>query len=135
MQIANKFMMVAINVGDMAKSKAFYAEKLGFDISTEYRQDDNNWWVSLTLPDGGATITLSRASSSPESVKEGTLTFYIETSDVKAAHTALRDKGVVVDDVQDDLFGPGSGVQWCAAKDPDGNTVMLAQKHDSRAPF
>jgi catechol 2,3-dioxygenase-like lactoylglutathione lyase family enzyme len=135
MQVANKLMMLAVNVGDMAKSKAFYAEKLGFEIATEYRQDDNNWWVTLTLPEGGATITLSRASVSPESVKSGTLAAYFETSDVDTAHKQLADKGVDVEDVQNDLFGPGSDVKWFNAKDPDGNVVFFAQKHDARAPF
>lgn len=135
MQVASKLMMCAINVADMPKAKEFYAEKLGFEISTEYRQDDNNWWVTLALPEGGATVTLSRASVSPESVRPGTLTMYFETADIDAAHAELVGKDVEADDVQDDLFGPGSGVKWFSVKDPDGNQVMFAEKHDARAPF
>lgn len=135
MQVANKLMMLAVNVADMSKSKAFYAQKLGFEISTEYRQDDNNWWVTLALPDGGATLTLSRASVSPESVKSGTLSVYFETSDIDTAQKELSDKNVEVSEVQNDLFGPGSGVKWFSATDPDGNQVMFAEKHDPRAPF
>jgi catechol 2,3-dioxygenase-like lactoylglutathione lyase family enzyme len=128
-------MMLAINVGDMSKSKAFYVDQLGFKVSTDYRQDDDNWWVTLTFPEGGATMTLSRASVSPESVKPGTLSVYFETSDVDATHKELSDKGVEANDVQDDLFGPGSGVKWFNVKDPDGNPVFFVQKHDPRSPF
>ncbi len=135
MQVANQLMMVSMNVADMGKSKSFYVSKLGFKIATEYRQDDNNWWVTLELPEGGATLTLSRAGVSPESIKEGTLSIYFETSDVEAAHKELSAKDLELDDVQDDLFGPGSGVKWFNAKDPDGNTVFMVQKHDARAPF
>ena len=135
MQAANKLMMVSINVADMEKSKSFYASKLGFKISTEYRQDDNNWWVSLELPEGGATLTLSRASIAPESLKPDTLSIYFETSDVEAAHEELTGKDLKLDDIQDDLFGPGSGVKWFNLKDPDGNAVFFVQKHDARAPF
>jgi catechol 2,3-dioxygenase-like lactoylglutathione lyase family enzyme len=131
---ANKIMMCAMNVSDMAKSKEFYADKLGFTISTEYRRDDDNWWVTLALPEGGATLTLSRASVSPESMKPGTLAVYTETSDVEAAHKEVSAK-VKAEDIQDDLFGPGSGVKWFNVEDPDGTRVFFVQKHDARAPF
>jgi catechol 2,3-dioxygenase-like lactoylglutathione lyase family enzyme len=135
MQLANKFMMLSFNVGDMAKSKAFYAETLGFKVATDYRQDDDNWWVTLAFPEGGATMTLSRASVSPESVQPGTLALYLETADVEAAHKELKGKGAEVNNITDDLFGPGSGVKWFNVKDPDGNMVFLVQEHKARAPF
>ncbi len=135
MHIANQLMMVSVNVGDMNASKSFYIDKLGFKVSTEYRQDDNNWWVTLAFPGGGASLTLSRASMSPESIKEGTLSIYFETSDVETTHKDLSGKDLGVSDVQDDLFGPGSGVKWFNVKDPDGNSIFMVQKHDARAPF
>jgi hypothetical protein len=36
-------------------------------------------------------------------------------------------KGVKVNEVKDDLFGPGSAVKWFSVEDPDGNQVMLVQ--------
>ena len=137
MQAANKLMMASVNVSDMAKSKAFYSEKLGFTITTDYRQDDNNWWVTLELPEGGATMTLSRASVSPDSIQSGTLALYFETNDVEAVHATLKEKGVEVSDVTDDLFGQGSGVKWINAADPDGTRIFFVQKHEksARTPF
>lgn len=137
MQAANKLMMASVNVSDMAKSKEFYSEKLGFTITTDYRQDDDNWWVTLELPEGGATMTLSRASVSPEAIKGGTLALYFETNDVAAAHAALKDKDVAVNDLSNDLFGQGSGVQWFNVADPDGTMVFFVAKHDktARTPF
>jgi catechol 2,3-dioxygenase-like lactoylglutathione lyase family enzyme len=135
MQIANKLMMVSMNVADMPKSKEFYAKKLGFEISTEYRQDDDNWWVTLAPAEGGAALTLSRALVSPESIKAGTLSMYFEAEDIEISHRTLAEAGVETDDIQNDLFGPGSNVKWFSVKDPDGNQVMFAEKHDSRAPF
>lgn len=128
-------MMCSINVADMSKSKNFYVTKLGFEITTEYRQDDDNWWTTLALPEGGTNLTLSRASVSPESIKAGTLAMYFEVSDINAAHEEVAGKDIETDGVQDDLFGPGSGVKWFSVKDPDGNQVMFADKHDVRAPF
>lgn len=134
-QVVNKFMMLSINVSDMPKAKSFYADKLGLRVNTDYRMDDNNWWVSLTFPEGGAAITLARAGAYPESIKPGTLSLYFETSDVIAAHKELSGKGVATNQIQNDLFGPGSGVKFFNFKDPDGNLVHLVQEHISRAPF
>lgn len=135
MEAANKLMMVSTNVGDMSKTKAFYVGQLGFKVSTEYHQDDNNWWVTLEFPGGGATLTLSRASVSPQNIQAGTLSLYFETFDIAAAHEGLGGKELAVSGVQDDLFGPDSGVRWFNVKDPDGNAVFFVQQHDVRAPF
>ena len=83
-QIVNKLMMLSMYVSDMPKAKAFYADKLGLKITTDYRKDDDNWWVSLVLPEGGATITLSRATGF-ENMRPGMMTLYFETSDIVAA--------------------------------------------------
>jgi catechol 2,3-dioxygenase-like lactoylglutathione lyase family enzyme len=133
--VVNKFMMLTLNVSDMPKAKAFYADKLGLKITTDYRIDNNNWWISLTTPEGGATITLARASAYPENIKPGTMALYFETSDIVAAHEELSGEGVQVNDIQNDLFGPGSGVNFFNLKDPDGNLVHLVQAHESRVPF
>ncbi len=135
MQTANKLMMVTINVGDMTKSKEFYVDKLGFAISTEYRMDDDNWWTTLALPEGGASLTLSRSSAAAENAQLSKVSVYFETSDVDATHKELSDKDLEIDEVQDDLFGPGSAVKWLNVKDPDENVIFFAQKHDARAPF
>jgi catechol 2,3-dioxygenase-like lactoylglutathione lyase family enzyme len=123
-QVVDKLMMFGMVVSDMPKSKAFYADKLGLKVTTDYRQDDDHWWVSLTLPEGGVTITLTTFH---ENIKPGTISIYFATSDVTAAHKELSDKGVEVNEVQDDLFGPGSGVKFFNLEDPDGNWVHLVQ--------
>ena len=131
MQIVNKLMMVTIAVSDMPKAKEFYVDKLGFKVTIDYHQDEENWYVTLALPEGGAGITLIFQQENMESAK---MTMYFETSDVVAAHNELMDKGVKVNEVQDDLF-PGSGVKWFNLEDPDGNMVFLVQAHEPRAPF
>jgi predicted enzyme related to lactoylglutathione lyase len=60
-------------------------------------------------------------------MKPGTTKLYFATSDVAAARKELSDKGVKVNEVKDDLFGPGSGVKWFNFEDPDGNEVLLVQ--------
>lgn len=128
-QVVNKLSMVSIVVSDMKKAKEFYAEKLGLEVATDYRQDDDNWWVTLTLPGGGASITLARSSTTHnEPPQPDTIGFYLSTSDIAAAHKELNEKGVKTGEVRDDLYGPGSGVKFFQLKDPDGNQVTFAQE-------
>ena len=127
--VANKLTMVSVVVSDMKRAKEFYAEKLGLEVATDYRQNDDNWWVTLTLPGGGASITLARSSTtSNEPPKPGTLGFYLSTSDIAAAHKKLNEKGVKPSEIQDNLYGPGSGVKFFQLQDPDGNQVTFAQE-------
>ncbi len=128
MATINQLTMVSVVVSDMKKAKAFYAEQLGLEVATDYRQNDNNWWVTITLPGGGASITLARSSTTVnEPPKPGTLGFYLSTPDIAAAHTTLKEKGVSPSEIQDDLYGPGSGVKFFQLKDPDGNQLTFAQ--------
>ena len=126
-QIVNKFIMISIAVSDMKKAKEFYAEKLGLEVVTDYRRSDDNWWVTLTPPGGGTSITLARSASVKKTTQPGTLSFYLSASDIAAAHKELNEKGVKPNEIQDDLYGPGSGVKWFNLDDPDGNQVLVVQ--------
>ena len=127
--VVNKLAMVSILVSDMKKAKEFYAEKLGLEVATDYRRNDDNWWVTLALPGGGASITLARSSTTDnEPPKPDTMSFYFSTSDIAAAHKELNEKGVKPSEVRDDLYGPGSGVKFFQLQDPDGNQVTFAQE-------
>jgi catechol 2,3-dioxygenase-like lactoylglutathione lyase family enzyme len=129
MHIVNQLSMVSVVVSDMKKAKEFYAEKLGLEVATDYRQNDDNWWVTLTFPGGGASITLARSSTTDnEPPKPDTMSFYFSTSDIAAAHKELNEKGVKTSEVRNDLYGPGSGVKFFQLKDPDGNQVTFAQE-------
>ncbi len=118
-----KLLMVMVAVTEMAKAKVFYAEQLGWSVTTDYGQGDRHW-VSLELPGGGASLTLTTFH---EHMKPGTMTLYLSTSTIEAAYHELKAKGVQVNDMKDDLYGPGSGVKWFDLRDPDGNRWLVVQ--------
>jgi len=118
MQPVKNLMMLYMAVKDMPKAKKFYADDLGLAVTQDYRQDDNNWWVSVKLPEGGLAVTLSTYHGN---AKPGTMNLYFATPNIAASHSDLEGKGLSVNKVKDDLFGPGSGVKWFDLQDPDGN--------------
>ncbi len=118
-----KILMVNLAVTDMAKSKAFYAEQLGWTVTTDFGHGDHHW-VGLKLPGGGAELTLSTMHGK---MIPGALRYYLSTADVEAKHDEFKAKGVEVSEVQNDLYGPGSGVKWFSLSDPDGNEWLVAQ--------
>ena len=125
MKTFDKLVMFSLAVTDMVSAKDFYADKLGFKITSDYRQNDNHWWVSLDLPGGGMTITLTTAH---ENMKPGTMKLYLSTPDIQATHKQLTEKGVTLSNgIKDDLYGPGSGVKWLSFNDPDGNQWIAMQ--------
>lgn len=124
MQVVNKLTMFQMAVEDMPKAKEFYADKLGLKVAKDYRQDEDHWWVSLTDAEGGFTMTLTTYKGN---MKPGNLVLYFSTSDVKSAHKELDGQGVKVGEIQDDLYGPGSGVKFFQVEDPDHNMVHVWQ--------
>jgi catechol 2,3-dioxygenase-like lactoylglutathione lyase family enzyme len=124
MQVINKLTMIQMAVDDMSKAKELYADILGLKIVTDYRQDDNNWWVSLALPETDVVITLTTHRAH---MKPGTQTLYFGTSNIEASHDKLSAKGVKVSGIQDDLHGPGSGTKWFNFTDTDGNLIHIEQ--------
>ena len=124
-QVLDKITMFQVAVNDMDKAKEFYVDKLGLKVIQDYRQDDKHWWVSLELPGGGTSFTLTTLHGH---LKPGSMQLYVTSPDIQAAHKQLTEKGVQsASQIQDDLYGPGSGVKWFSIKDPEGNVWMIAQ--------
>lgn len=118
-----KLLMVSMAVTEMGSAKAFYAEQLGWSVTKDEGQDEQHW-VNLELPGGGASLTLTTMH---QNMKPGTMKFYLSTSNIKAMYDELKAKGVKLNEVENDLYGPGSGVKWFDLHDPDGNQWIVAQ--------
>jgi len=129
MKTINKLNMFSVTVSNMAKSKAFYIDTLGLSIKEEKREDDDNWWITMSFPGGGANMTLARAAKygADEAVKPGMVGMYMEVEDIEAAREELSKKGMKIGETMDDLFGPGSGVLFFSITDPDGNSINVLQ--------
>ena len=78
---------------------------------------------------GGASITLARSSTTDnQPPRPDSMSFYFSTSDIAVAPKELNEKGVKTSEIQDNLYGPGSGVKFFQLQDPDGNQLTFAQE-------
>jgi len=121
-----KLELVPIPVSDVDRAKAFYAEKVGFNVDldvsaeTDPRVTDERRVVQLTPPGSACSIAfgIGILDTPPGSVQA----LHLVVSDIEAARAELVDRGVEVGEVQD--LG---GVLYAPFSDPDGNGWTLQQ--------
>ena len=124
-QTIDKLIQLMMGVTDMARSKTFYADVMGFAVTTDYGRGAAHW-VNLSLPEGGVTLTLTTFLGGK--LQPGTMSLYLSTPDIQEAFQQLTGKGVKpTNEISDDLYGPGSGVKWFRLADPDGNELTIVQ--------
>jgi catechol 2,3-dioxygenase-like lactoylglutathione lyase family enzyme len=121
-----KLELVPIPVSDVDRAKAFYAEKVGFNVDldvsagTDPRVSDERRVVQLTPPGSACSIAfgIGVVDSTPGSVQG----LHLVVPDINAARAELVDRGVEVGEVED--LG---GVLYAPFSDPDGNGLVLQQ--------
>jgi catechol 2,3-dioxygenase-like lactoylglutathione lyase family enzyme len=121
-----KLELVPIPVSDVDRAKAFYAEKVGFDVDldvnadNDHRVSDEMRVVQLTPPGSACSIAFGTGivDTPPGSVQA----LHLVVSDINAARAELVERGVEVGEVQD--LG---GVLYASFSDPDGNGWALQQ--------
>jgi predicted enzyme related to lactoylglutathione lyase len=115
-----KLELVAIPVSDVDRAKAFYAEKIGFNVDHDHAVSDSLRFVQLTPPGSACSIAFGTGlvSAEPGSVKG----MQIVVDDVEAARAELVERGAGVSDVQDFPWG-----RFVFFSDPDGNEWAIQQ--------
>ncbi|GAB2667990.1 glyoxalase superfamily protein [Kribbella swartbergensis] len=114
--------IVSVPVSDQDRSKAFYTEKLGFDVRADNMFGELRW-VQLQPPGGGTSITLVTwfPTMPPGSLKG----LVIECDDVDATAAELTGRGLTLnEDIQDAPWG-----RFTSLDDPDGNGWVIQQTH------
>jgi catechol 2,3-dioxygenase-like lactoylglutathione lyase family enzyme len=114
-----KIEVVPIPVSDVDAAKAFYTEKVGFNLDHDMRPSEGMRVVQLTPPGSACSVVIGEGLpiGDPGSVKGVQLV----VEDIDAIRDALAGRGVGVGDVQQ--LGPeGSpGSRFTFFEDPDGN--------------
>ena len=128
--------VVVVPVSDVDRAKAFYSEKVGFNVDVDQLFGDRFRVVPLTPPGSACSITLMEGMN--PGMEPGSLQgLQITTSDLEAVRRELVDRGVEVSEVQTvdqeagkfvPLEGPATSYNaFVFFSDPDGNGWAIQQ--------
>ncbi len=115
-----KLEVVTVPVSDVDRAKTFYVDQVGFNADYDERPMEGIRFVQLTPPGSGCSIAIGEGltEAPPGTAAE----LMLVVSDIQAAHSQLKDKGVDVSDVEIQDWG-----QFVYFSDPDGNKWAVQQ--------
>jgi lactoylglutathione lyase len=114
---------VMVPVSDQDEAIRFYTQTLGFSLTADAPFGENERWVEVSPPGGGAAVALvpPRGEYQP-----GRMTgIAIESSDPTADYAELRNKGVDVD--AELMGGDGTVPLLFFFRDNNKNQLMIVQ--------
>ena len=130
-----KLELVLIPVSDVDHAKAFYTEKVGFNLDVDHQASEEFRVVQMTPPGSACSITIGKGitDAAPGSYR-GT---HLVVPDIEAARGELVGRGVEVSEIRHFASGewrPGPDPEhtdynsFADFSDPDGNTWVLQER-------
>jgi catechol 2,3-dioxygenase-like lactoylglutathione lyase family enzyme len=124
--------VVVVPVSDVDRAKAFYAERLGFNVDHDTKLGAGNRIVQLTPPGSSCSIVVGEGvvpDMAPGSLKG----LQMVVPDIHAARAQLLERGVEVGEIQ--VMGESPSTQpesldnvgFVFFADPDGNGWAVQQ--------
>jgi catechol 2,3-dioxygenase-like lactoylglutathione lyase family enzyme len=121
-----KLEVVPMPVSDVDAAKAFYTEKVGFNLDHDIEPGNGMRVVQMTPPGSACSVVIGVGLplGEPGSVKGVQLV----VEDIDAVRAAMAERGVPVGEVQQ--LGPegAPGSRFCFFEDPDGNMWAVQQR-------
>jgi catechol 2,3-dioxygenase-like lactoylglutathione lyase family enzyme len=126
-----KLEVVVVPVSDVDRSKAFYAEQVGFPVDVDHSPNEDFRVVQMTPQGSGCSVTIGKGmvEMAPGSLKG----LQLSVADIEAAHADLASRGVSVSTIQHHdgqgfVDGPGGDYNsFFFFEDPDGNGWAVQQ--------
>jgi catechol 2,3-dioxygenase-like lactoylglutathione lyase family enzyme len=121
-----KLEVVPMPVSDVDAAKAFYTEKVGFNLDHDIEPGNGMRVVQMTPPGSACSVVIGVGLplGEPGSVKGVQLV----VEDIDAVRAGLAERGVPVGEVQQ--LGPegAPGSRFCFFEDPDGNVWAVQER-------
>ncbi len=119
-----KLELVPLPVSDIERAKAFYVEKVGFNLDHDVQPGGGMRIVQLTPPGSACSILIGTGMGEISEVKPGSLKgLHLVVKDLASVRELLLGRGVEVSEIQD--FP--QGIRAAYFGDPDGNTWELQE--------
>lgn len=112
--------LVVIPVADVDRARDFYVERMGFHPDFDAQVDEDVRFVQLTPPGSACSVYLGTGVTDMAPGSQHGLMLVIDDAD--AARALLRERGVMVGEVDEQSWG-----RFVHVADPDGNTWSLQQ--------
>jgi catechol 2,3-dioxygenase-like lactoylglutathione lyase family enzyme len=129
-----KLELMLVPVSDVDRAKAFYVDKVGFNLDVDTSPGENFRVVQMTPPGSACSITIGKGitKATPGSV-EG---LHLVVTDIVAARARLAERGVDINEVfhfESGKQAPGPDPDrsdynsFADFRDPDGNAWLLQE--------
>ena len=130
-----KLEVLIVPVSDVERAKAFYVDRVGFNLDVDHQPSDDFRVVQMTPPGSACSVTIGTGltDAAPGSVR-GT---HLVVADIEAARGELKQRGVEVSDIRhlgSNGWTPGPDPErrdyasFADFSDPDGNTWVLQER-------
>lgn len=116
--------LVVVPVTDIDRAKAFYSEKLGFNVDVDTNVDGAFRVVQLTPPGSACSITIGPLVV--DAVPESSARYQLCVLDIEQARAQLLERGVEVSEITSFRDG-GPYDKFVFLKDPDGNSWAVQE--------
>jgi catechol 2,3-dioxygenase-like lactoylglutathione lyase family enzyme len=119
---------VIIPVSDQDRSLEFYTDKLGFEVRADVPFGEGDRWIEVAPPGSDAAVAIMppRPGETPNNTQTCVA---FTTDDLDAAHAALKERGVDVDD--EPMGGEGPVPRMFFFRDLDRNNLLLVEENES----
>src|SRR5215468_11272872 len=129
-----KLELVLVPVSDVDRAKAFYVERVGFNLDVDHRAGETFRVVQMTPPGSACSISVGTGitDAAPGSVRG----LHLVVSDIEAARAELAGRGVDVSEVyhfEEGSQTPGPDPQrsnynsFLSFSDPEGNGWLVQE--------
>ena len=119
-----KLELVPVPVSDVDRSKAFYVEKVGFNLDLDVQPGNGMRVVQLTPPGSSCSIVIGTGLGEISEMQPGTVkALHLVVADIIKAREVLAERGVNVGEIDE----YPRGIKYVHFSDPDGNTWLLQE--------
>ena len=119
-----KLELVPVPVSDVNRAKAFYVEKVGFNLDHDVQPSDTVRIVQLTPPGSACSIVIGTGMGEISEMKPGSVKgLHLVVTDIRKAREKLAGRGVEVSEVDE----YPRGIKYVRFSDPDGNSWALQE--------
>jgi catechol 2,3-dioxygenase-like lactoylglutathione lyase family enzyme len=115
---------VIVPVTDQDAALEFYTQKLGFEVRNDTPFGDGMRWIEVAPPGAVTTVAIvPPREGDPVGIDMPTA---LSTDDADAAHAALKERGVDVDEEVSRMGDPVPPMFWF--RDQDGNSLFIVER-------